>query len=154
QWHNRLASVTCHNLHDAFMDEVERGLPRDRLKRARSFRSPAAHGMCEAASPVHEVDCVAGDLVADDACREWPTPPAAHFDNAVGLHRHREATGVGAVESANAGALLQNHGNSRFFSSVTPWQAVLRLRYWDAISPIQTIGRQRAGHLAPSTRDR
>src|SRR6202040_3651247 len=109
QWHHRLRTPAVDDLVDPLVDFVERRVPRDLLELVRTFRPEAAQRMQQAPRSVHELGHLPSHFVADDPGRVGRRIRPAHLYDTVIGDADAQAAGIGAIESANAGAFLDGH---------------------------------------------
>src|SRR6266566_403785 len=77
-----------------------------------ALRAVAAQRVEKALRPVHEGFHALRDLAADDPGRIGRRAGAAHLDDMLVLNADGQAAGVGAIEGADACALVEGHGHT------------------------------------------
>jgi hypothetical protein len=112
QRRDRFAAVTGDNGRDALMDVIERFIPGDALEGTGALWPGPPQRMHEAAGAMNEVGRVVRHLVADGAGGERQNVGASHLGDTPCLDRHFQAAGIGTVQRADAGVLLQSHRTS------------------------------------------
>ena len=119
QRHHRLRTPAADDLAYPLVDIVQRRVPRNPLELVRAFRPEAAQRMQQAPRSVHELGHLPSHLVADDPGGVGRGLRTAHLDDPVIGDTDAQAAGIGAIESADAGALFGDHRSHPFGWSVS-----------------------------------
>src|SRR5260370_10027172 len=119
QWHHRLWTPAADHLAYPQMDGVQRPVPRDPLELVRAFRPEAAQRIKQAPRSVQELGHLPSHLVADDPGRIGRRIRTAYLHDTVIGDTDAQAAGIGAIESADACALVGDHWSPPFGVSVS-----------------------------------
>ena len=119
QRHHRLRTPAVDYLVYPLVDIVQRRIPRNPLELVRAFGPEAAQRMQQAAWSVHERSHLPSHLVADDPGGVGRGLRTAHLDDTAIGDTDAQAAGIGAIESADAGALVGDHRSHPFGWSVS-----------------------------------
>ena len=98
---DRFGAMGGDRLAESLVHEIERLVPTDALVLATASRPDPTHRMAQPFVTVDEIGIVARHLVADDTGRVGVGIRAAHRDNLLIGHFHRQAAGIGAVQRAD-----------------------------------------------------
>src|ERR1700730_16686087 len=110
--HHRLRTPAADGLAYPLVDIVQRRLPRDPLEFVRAFGPEAAQRMQQAPRSVHELGHLPSHLGGDYPGRVGHGLRTADLDDPAVGDTDAQAAGIGAIESADAGALLGDHRSS------------------------------------------